>query len=49
MSMISDHAISIDTTNGSMLFRSFFSRDAAYTLIKKTFEINSEEIFFDED
>ena len=44
--MISDHAIEISTKNGSMVFRSFFSRDNAYNLIRKTFDINSEEIFF---
>ena len=46
--MISDHAISISTLNGSMIFRSFFSRDAAYALIRRTMEINSEEIFFED-
>jgi hypothetical protein len=46
MSFLSDHAISITTTHGGMVFRSFFSRDAAYDLIRKTFEINNEDIFF---
>jgi hypothetical protein len=49
MSFISDHAISITTVNGCMVFRSFFSRDAAYNIIKKNFEVNNEEIFFEED
>ena len=49
MSAISDHAIEITTVNGAMTFRSFLSRDDAYSLIKKTLEINTDEVFFVEE
>ena len=41
MSLFSDNAVAVTTVNGQLIFRSFFSRDATYELIKKTFEVNS--------
>ena len=49
MNVLSDHAIALLTVNGEVVFRSFFSRDECYNLIKKTFAINTEDIFFEED
>jgi hypothetical protein len=37
MSLFSDNAMAVTTVNGELIFRSFFSRDATYELIKKTF------------
>lgn len=49
MNVFSDHAIGITTINGEVVFRSFFSRDNCYNIIRKTFEMNEDDIFFEED
>ena len=47
--IIFDNSISITTVNGEIFFTSFVSRDHAFDLICKTFDINlDEEVFISE-
>lgn len=44
--IIFDNSISITTLNGEIFFTSLVSRDQAYDLICKTFDINNDEFVF---
>jgi hypothetical protein len=44
--IIFDNSISITTLNGEIFFTSIVSRDQAYDLICKTFDINNDEFMF---
>jgi hypothetical protein len=48
-SLFINNAISITTVNGELFFISFMTRDKIFDILKDTFQVNSEEIFFEEE
>lgn len=48
-SLFINNAISITTVNGELFFISLITRDRIFDILKNAFQVNTEDIFFEEE